>query len=63
LLKGADGGVVIEAVKESQALIEITLRLRRIGGDLARIRSESLVERFLACVEIEAGDGQRRPDN
>ena len=61
--KRADGRVVIESVNESQALIEITLRLRRIGRDLARIRSKSLVEWFLACVQIEAAHGQRRPDN
>jgi len=37
LLERADGRAVIESVNESQALIEITLRLRRIGRDLARI--------------------------
>src|SRR4029450_3232371 len=63
LLKGADGGVVIEAVNESQALIEITLRFWRTGCNFARIGAEAIVKRFLRCAQIEAGQCQRQPDD
>ena len=63
LLKGTDGRAVIESVKKSEALIEITLRFRRVGSDLARIGAEPIVERFLRCIQVGAGQCQRRPDN
>jgi hypothetical protein len=57
LLERTNARAVIEAVKESEALIEIPLSFWRIGRDLARIRSEPLVERFFGCAEIESGRG------
>src|SRR4030095_13634727 len=63
LLKRTDGRAVIESVKESETLVEVALGFGRISRDLARIRAESLIERFLRCIEVRTDQGQYRPDN
>jgi hypothetical protein len=63
LLKRADRRAVIESVKKSEPLIEISLSFGRVGRDLARIGAEPIVKRFLRCTHMEAGHCQRQPDN
>ena len=51
LLKRADRRAVIESVEKTEALIEIALRCGRLGGDLARIGTETVVKRRSLAAE------------
>ena len=61
-LKRANRRAVIETVEESEALIEIALRFRRVGRDLARIRTEPL-EKRLPSSQMNSSSHQRQTDN
>ena len=62
-LKRANRRAVIEAVKKGEALIEIALRLWRIGRDLARIGTESVEERLFRGARDGVGQCERRQEN
>ena len=55
----ANGRAVVETVQKRQSLIEISLRLRRICRDLARIGTKPLKEWFLADIAIPNASAPR----
>ena len=62
-LEGADRFAVVEAMIKGEALIEIALRLRRVGRDFAFVGAKPVEERFFGAENSYAGEGKRQHEN
>ena len=62
-LEGADRFAVVEAMIKGEALIEIALRLPRVGRDFTFVGAKPVEERFFGAENSHAGEGKRQREN